>query len=133
MKGFFVTLLPLLLFLALVSEQVQACEKQCANTEASDNRHVASGQSCLTENPAATDCCVAVESAADKNHDCNGSCEGKCGGHCNCPCTHTGAVVEGEFALRLYQPEPDHSGFPYSTPFLSNVSLDIWLPPNIRA
>lgn len=64
--------------------------------------------------------------------DCGGRCGGTCGGHCSCPIamSSVGLFPEVELFLPVFI-SFSRAYLPYQSPSLPNVSLDIWLPPNI--
>lgn len=125
-----------LLFVAILAPgQAYACgDSGCKDTKQKQTEAKQVEQkSCGESSDGLASCCENGDTGQAGNHDCNGQCGGKCGGHCTCPSAHSGAVFFGDFLLHFPFSQPVFTGFPYSTPFLSNVSLDIWLPPDIRA
>ena len=134
MKRLFFAILPFALLLAFTHGASYACGSDCEIKETPAKRYPPLRKSCCTEYKQSKSCCEQpVSGPQSDDHDCGGNCDGKCCGHCCCPTAHTGAIVIAELIFHLSQPEPAHIDIPYSDPFMSSISLDIWLPPNIRA
>lgn len=129
MQRFFFLLFPVLLALVFMPSRSYACGNGCGKKEARSEQaaqQTDNKKSCCAKGDADQGCCEKSNKEQGDSHDCGG----KCGGHCGCPTAHAGAVIipGAEFCLAL--PEPVHTGHFYVSPFLSNVSLDIWLPPD---
>lgn len=133
MERLYYSLLPLLLAAFMAPGQAYACgDSNCkdATQEQTATKQQPEKKSCCENNNSPASCCEKDETGHASDHDCNGQCDGKCGGHCTCPTVHSGAAFFGDFSLRFPPSQLVFTSFYYTTPFLSNVSLDIWLPPD---
>lgn len=140
MRLLFSRIVPLLLTagLFLASGNVFACGNSCDNKKETANTATRKSSCCERSNKK-SDCCASNKNSTRREtpHGCDrcggkNGCGGQCGGQCKCPIAASGAVLipEVEFLLR---PFVLFSGayFSYRSPFLPNISIDIWLPPNI--
>lgn len=144
MRPLFFGILPFLLAVSftLLPGDAFGCGKGCS-TGKSVTMSVAREASCCASAGDESSCRGKNQPASDKKQipacdhhcdekGCGGSCGGKCGSHCSCPMAASCAGLFSEVEFFLYALTIlSRAYFPYRPPFLPNVSLDIWLPPNI--
>jgi len=144
MRLLFFGILPFLLAVSFTLPPGDAfgCGKGCSIGKRA-KKSVAKEASCCASADDESSCCGKNQPVSDKKQrpacdhqgdhkGCGGRCGGKCGGHCACPTAASGAGLFSEVEFFLYPFIPfSGASFPYQSPFLPNVSLDIWLPPNI--
>jgi len=138
-KHLLYTILSFMLLGATAPGLSYACGSNCGR----EAEQVATHSSAHGKDVQSSACCEkSIDDPASKEQDCggsccndncNGNCNGNCGSNCGCPAAHAGAIMMDALVFNFHLPEPHHTGFSYITPFMSNISLDIWLPPNIRA
>ncbi len=133
-KRLLYTILSFMLLSATAPGWSYACGSNCGRPA----EQLASPSSAPGEDVQSSACCEkSIDDQASKEQDCGGSCTGNCNGNCSencgCPAAHAGAIMMDVLVFNIHLPEPHHAGFSYITPIMSNISLDIWLPPNIRA
>ncbi|MBK8923454.1 MAG: hypothetical protein IPM81_18470 [Saprospirales bacterium] len=140
MRPLFFGILPFLLAVSftLLPGDAFGCSKGCS-TGKSATKSIASEASCCASAGDEASCCSKNRSSTGKNQDhhgdedgCGGRCGGTCGGHCSCPMavSSVGLFPEVELFLPVFI-SFSRAYLPYQSPSLPNVSLDIWLPPNI--
>lgn len=144
MRYIFYGTLPFLLAISAILSPGEAfgCGNGCS-TEKSTAKSSTEESSCCAGSDDKSPCCSKSDTLSSKkqtqNQDhhsdeegCGGCCGGTCGGHCSCPMamSSVGLFPEVELSLPVFSTFSE-AYLPYQSPFLPNVSLDIWLPPNI--
>ena len=134
-KRLLYTIFSFMLLSAMAPGWSYACGSNCGKEAA----QVATHSSPHDEKVSSPACCEkSTASQSSREQSCDDSCSddncsGNCGANCGCSTAHAGAIIMDTLLFNIHLPEPHHTGFSYMTPFMSNISLDIWLPPNIRA
>ena len=144
MRPLFFGILPFLLAVSftLLPGDAFGCDKGCSTGKRA-TKGVAGEVSCCAGTGNESSCCGKNQPASNEKQipacdhhgddkGCGGRCGGKCGGHCTCPMavSSVGLFPEVELFLPVFI-SFSRAYLPYQSPSLPNVSLDIWLPPNI--